>query len=382
MFDDPRILHIDDEKEIRENVKEYLEGEQIPAWGQPQVVSCEDFGDALPVLEAERFDLVILDIRLGSREEEGISIEDELGVRTLAEIRDRRFVPIVFWTGLPGNVEHLAGPLVRVLEKTTGLPTLLAGICEVFATRLPAVNRALQRLVEDEQRRYMWDFVAAHWQQLEATEDHTALAYLLARRLAKSILGPGIDYVAGALGESSQTFPPSADIHPVELYVQPPIAGSALQAGDLLKDGSASCESWWLVLTPTCDLLQDKAEHVLLAMANPLEHHPAMATWRAAESKNQIKSARSKVDDLVRQKTGGQADRWLFLPAAINIPDLVVDMQQLASVSRQEADVLERIASLDNPFAEEAVNRFGRYYGRIGTPNFDSGPILDRLKAE
>lgn len=378
MFADPRILHVDDDEKTRQNVSDYLGSEEIPGWGRPQIVSSRCFEGALSMLEAERFDLVILDVRLGPLDEEGISVEEEAGVRTLADIRSRRFVPIIFWTGLPGRVEHLGGPFVRVMERTKGLPELLTTICDVFATRLPAVNRALLRLVEDEQRRYMWDFVAEHWQQLEFADDHTALAYLLARRLARSISGPGIQQVAKALGATDQSLPSVANIHPVEMYVQPPIADSTLQIGDLLKGDAASRAGWWLVLTPSCDLLNNKAEYVLLAEADPLDEHETMTAWRAAKSTTKRRS----VEDLVSQKTGGQRDRWLFLPAAINVPDLVVDMQRLLSTPCKTAEALERVASLDSPFAEEAVNRFGRYYGRIGTPDFDSGSIMARLDGE
>lgn len=378
MFSEPRILHVDDDEQARRNVSEYLEGEEIPGWGRPQVVSRGRFEDALSLLEAQRFDLAILDIRLGPTDTEGISAEEEAGIRTLREIRARRFVPIIFWTGLPRSVQHLADPLVGVLEKTTGLPRLMQGVCETFATRLPAVNRALLRLVEEEQRRYMWDFVAEHWEQLELADDRTALAYLLARRLARSISGPGIQQVAESLGATDQSFPSAASIHPVEMYVQPPIADSTLQIGDLLKGEADSRERWWLVLTPSCDLLNNKAEYVLLAEADPLDGHKAMTAWRAAKSTTKRRS----VEDLVSQKTGGQHDRWLFLPAAIDVPDLVVDMQRLLSTPCEAAEALERVASLDSPFAEEAVNRFGRYYGRIGTPDFDSASIMARLGGE
>lgn len=40
---------------------------------------------------------------------------------------------------------------------------------------------------------------------------------------------------------------------------------------------------------------------------------------------------------------------------------------------------LKRIASLDSPFAEAAVNRFNRYYGRIGTPDLDAEGAFARL---
>ena len=152
-----RILHVDDDQEVLDEARQYLEGEEVSDWGHPEVVGISSFDEALNFLERERFDLVVLDVRLGSAQEE-VDIEDEAGFVALRQIRDRRFVPIVFWTGLPGAVQHLASELVLVREKTELLPVLSEAINSLFETRLPAVNRALLRLMEDEQRRYMWDF--------------------------------------------------------------------------------------------------------------------------------------------------------------------------------------------------------------------------------
>jgi CheY-like chemotaxis protein len=375
---DPRILHVDDEDDVRENVKEFLEGENVPDWGRPEVVGTGDFDEALRLLEAERFDLVILDVRRGSRDE-GISVEQEAGVGTLAAIKARRFVPIVFWTGLPGNVDP-EPPLITVGEKTEGLPVLTDLVRSAFATRLPALNRALRRMVEDEQRRYMWDFVSKHWETLHEVGDHTAVAYLLARRLARSISGQGIVAMAHALGENVEALVPSGDIHPVEIYLLPPLGDQELLAGDILEGCTGGRDGWWLTLTPSCDLVNEKAEFVLLAVADPLPDHAFFQRWIAAEP-GKDKSAMQRVEGLIRQKSGGQDDRWLYLPAALSVPHLVVDMQRLVSIPCAEAKALRQVASLDSPFAEEAVNRFNRYYGRIGTPNFDPAPLMSGLAA-
>ena len=42
---------------------------------------------------------------------------------------------------------------------------------------------------------------------------------------------------------------------------------------------------------------------------------------------------------------------------------------------------LERLASLDSPFAEALLARFSRYFGRLGTPDLDVAVLLQRLRA-
>ena len=42
---------------------------------------------------------------------------------------------------------------------------------------------------------------------------------------------------------------------------------------------------------------------------------------------------------------------------------------------------LERLASLDSPFAEALLARFTRYFGRLGTPDLDVAVLLQSLRA-
>jgi CheY-like chemotaxis protein len=372
----PRVLHVDDDCDWLGDVKEYLQGEEIPDWGRPEVVTAASFSDGLDALEAQRFDLVVLDVRLGAHKKSEVTVDEEEGVKTLNAIQARRFVPIVFFTGLPNIVAALQGPLVRVVEKTAGLPALLEAVGWLFGSRLPAVNRALLRLVEEEQRRYMWDFVANHWGELDEAGDHTAVAYLLARRLGQSLSGPGIQRLAHDLGEAGGTFPTADRIHSAEMYVMPPLETDGAEAGDILHGPIDGRDSWWLLLTPSCDLANNKADYVLVAPATLLTEYPAFVAWETSGSNNQ----RDKVKELVKHATDGQRDRWLYLPAALDVPDLVVDFQQLTTIPCADLDALARVAALDSPFAEAAVNRFGRYFGRVGTPDLDVEGILQRLR--
>ena len=373
-----QILHVDDDAESLEQAREYLQGEEIGGWGEAQVESLQTFSDALALLETRRFDLVILDVRLGGYEPVDAPPEEEEGARTLEEIRRRRFVPLVFWTGLPERARHLEGPLVRVRNKTDGLPALVEAVRDLFNTRLPAVNRALLRLIEDEQRQYMWAFVARHWSELSEGADHMELAYLLARRLGRSLSGPGIQRLAADLGGRGPRSPAPGRIQSAEMYLVPPLPDTRPGVGDLFRDDTGEGGgTWWLVVTPSCDLEHDKAEAVVLAACDRLHDDPRLLAWREnPESGNR----RRRVSDLVEHKTGGQNDRHLFLPSAPTIPDLLVDFQRLRSVTPEELGAMQHVASLVSPFAEAMVSRFTRYFGRVGTDDLDVDAIMGRLR--
>lgn len=372
----PQILHVDDDEESRAQARDYLEGEEIGGWGRPQVESLGTFTDALARLETHRIDLVVLDVRLGGYEPHDESPDEEAGVRTLEEIRSRRFVPVIFWTGLPERARHLEDPLVRVLDKTDGLPALVAAVQGLFDTGLPTVNRALLRLIEEEQRRYMWDFVARHWSELSQGGDQTALAYLLVRRLGRSLSGPGIERLAQELGGSESGSAAQGTIHASEMYIVPSLEDTKPGVGDLFREVSDDGDLWWLVVTPSCDIEWEKAERVVLAACDSIDHDGRIQRWRETDNANN----RQRVKDLIGHKTGGQDDRYLFLPAAPTIPDLVADFQRLRTVTPEELDVMDRVASLVSPFAEAMVSRFTRYFGRVGTDDLDVDTIMNRLR--
>jgi CheY-like chemotaxis protein len=382
MADAPKwqLLFVDDEEDTCQQVKEYLEGETISESGEfPVVETLTDFDKALETLETRRFDLLILDLRLGPHDE---TREEEAGARTLQVIQQRRFVPVVFYTALPHLVRDLETPLIRVIEKGPSPEPLLEAIKNIFTSRLPKVNRALIRHLEMVQRDYMWEFVAKHWEQFGSTADHTALAYLLARRLALSLSGLGIQQLAQDLGDATGVGVTEGLVHPMRYYVMPPVEKSPL-AGDLYQGHIEDQSGYWVLLSPSCDLVigREKAERVLLARCLPLAEQPEYQRWQTGLPKPSGPADRTLQAMLRNNRQNSQAERFYFLPGALTLPDLIVDFQQLVTLPRAQMTALERLASLDSPFAEALLARFGRYFGRLGTPDLDLEVILNRLRA-
>ena len=55
-------------------------------------------------------------------------------------------------------------------------------------------------------------------------------------------------------------------------------------------------------------------------------------------------------------------------------------MTATTTLQRDRMGGLERLASLDSPFAEALLARFTRYFGRLGTPDIDVAVLLQRLR--
>ena len=99
------MLVVDDDPETLRLVKDILEGETLTSEGDTVVVETQtSFADALGQLEANRYDMLILDVREGDYD---LSPETEAGTTLFTKIKQKRFLPIIFYTGLPNLVSSI-----------------------------------------------------------------------------------------------------------------------------------------------------------------------------------------------------------------------------------------------------------------------------------
>ena len=376
-----RLLVADDEIDICRQVKEYLDDAVLAADGDERlaVETVTNFDDVINMMEYHRVDLLILDVRM---QVHGGSSEKEAGERVLEEVQQKRFLPVVFYTGLSHLVEHLETPLVRIVEKTQGLSTLGHVVQEVFETGLPQVNRALVRHLETVQRDYMWEFVASNWEDIRRDGDRLSLAHLLARRLVSSLSGSGMQQLATDLGDALAPDGDEEKVHPMRFYVFPPVEGQSPQSGDLYQGSIDGTDGYWILLTPSCDMVKgrEKARWVIFARCERLEQQSEFTNWHAALPEPSATLERELKDLLGNNRRRNQPERFYYLPGVLTLPHLLVDFQQLSILPLDELPNLNQMASLDSPFAEALLARFTRYFGRLGTPDLDVDGLVMRLR--
>ena len=369
-----RVLAIDDEAESLDLIKEVLEAEPLADSGSVEVIQENNFDAALELLERHRIDLVVLDIRLGT----GPGADIEAGPRTRNAVHRVRFVPIVFYTGLPNYADSDDdNPFVEVVTKGSSLQDLRQCVDRLLASGAPQVQRALIVKMEEVIRNFMLGYVAPQWaDKFEGEPGKANLAHILARRLSVALTGTELSKVIKGLG-----YQVSSDaVTPLRYYLVPPV-GATPMVGDLHeishKDHKLELGSWWVVLTPTCDHVQGKADFVLLAKCNLLED--MQVHKNVAQHSNPSTSQEDKLKAILRNS---QSPRYYYLPAAFNIPHLNVDFQDLHTISSKDLNAMKPAASLDSPFAEELQSRFAAYYGRIGSPDLDWTPIFNAIRGQ
>ncbi len=363
-----KVLSVDDDKEMQDALERAIAG----GFDDDEFLFTKttNFEEGINYIRDGRFDLVFLDVNDEASDPDP-SIEGgnkpQRGEELLEVIKSERFLPVVFYTGYAAKVTHLASPVVKVVEKGAELNEIRTAVGEILDTKLPH----LYRKIEDLSRNYIWESLdslfSSKVEGLEAYE----IALLAARNLSLNLSQFSVRDLLG-LEESK--------IKPLEMYLYPPRPETCSPA-DIFKKRNDG--SMWMVLTPACDFEQNNVENVLLAKVVPVSEHPLYIDWvkeaasfnrlskeeqRAKAAKSGVNSARNEVKNLVK---GRYKQRYKFLPGTFFIPDSVVDFQEVRIEPRINEAEFEVVCSLDNPYREELLQYFSRYYGRIGTPDLD-----------
>ena len=355
-----KVLFIDDDPKILKDVAELLQGSKTNNY-QIEKVDTGDFQKGMNLLKSEEYDLVVLDLCKGEPAPES----EKIGEDILKEIQSKVFVPVIFFTGLPGHVEDLSSHMIRVVNKGEGIEALESEITFIAKSGMIPLKKQIFGITQESLRYFFWEFVHQKKDIIDQIKDEISLGYLLLRRLAHSL---SKEQIRELLNDDKIL---EGKAHPMEFYIYPNDEGE-YECGEILQKG----EEIFIILTPTCDFVQSenrprKAEKVLLAAANALEKTKEYQKYLD----NPVKFKQS-LSSLIESRKG---DRYFFLPGTPFISNYVIDFQDKLMMSYDDLKGYTRIAKLDDPFVQSMISTFTRYYNRIGFPDLDSEYILSQI---
>ena len=372
------VLVVDDVQGVAEQTAELL-NRTLNADSPTErilAMSVDSFDDALETLSRGGIDLLVLDvIQQGKTAPE---LEGELkGIDVFQQVRSRQFLPIVFLTARPNEVEDYKNPpFVYVVSKQAGDVNreLAQCISECLESPFPRISRRLQNHIDHVSRDFMIEFVEENWNELSDNEED--IAHLLMRRLGVSF-DRGSDILAKVSDGSS---PQPGKVPPIRYYIVPP--PKDFRMGDILKrigegNGHGGTDQWRIIMTPSCDFSNNKVDSVILATCTTLDEFEEYSKWMHNSSEN----ARDGIQRLLGgNPKGRQQGRYYYLPQAWKLPHLVVDLQKVLNIPYKDLQHYEKIASLDSPYSESLSQQFQHYIGRIGTPDLNVDLVIEQLK--
>ncbi|UOQ61503.1 hypothetical protein MUN76_05925 [Leucobacter rhizosphaerae] len=349
-----RVLIIDDNAQMAADAqREIIDGFEENPDIDVDVSVQTDFDQGFSIVRDGGSDVVVLDVRRDASN--SMPADETVGHEVFHEIKEARFAPVIFWTALPENVQDEAmAPLVSVVGKED-IDQLPATIEAAIASRTVDTITTIEEHVTSVLTKHMWTELGPNWAEYTDGVDPATVAQVLISRLAR-ILDDDREHAFTA--------------HPSHRYIYPP-ASDMRSPGDVIREPGGD---WWVVLTPACDFEQKKCEFVLLARAGQLETHKKYLGWTATKSSGKWAELRK---DVLMATQG----RFHYLPAFRNIPDLVIDLENVRSVTAETLEAMEAVASLVSPFSEALLVQHSHFRGRIGVPDLDAELIKQRLEA-
>ncbi|MGD8195257.1 hypothetical protein ACEXQB_012280 [Herbiconiux sp. P18] len=349
-----RVLVIEDNVNLSRDAKREIDD----SFGADDEIAVEviienDFDNGYARIAAGECDIVVLDVR---RDAVAATAEDlEAGRGVFQGVRNIRFLPVIFWTAAPQHVEdEVTPPLVVVLSKED-LDKVPDAIRAAIDSQAVEIMAEIELTVSKTMREHMWDELAPNWTEYAEDGMSASIAKILIARVAQ---------VLQDQGDTELTARPS------HRYLYPPVSPSH-GPGDLLREG----DHWYSILTPACDLEQDKVEFVLLARAMPLSEHPKYVAWESSSPRSA-----SKWGD-VANVLKGRIPRYYYLPAFRDIPELVLDLEDVRSVRKGVLSGYSHVASLVSPYSEALLVQHSHFRGRVGVPDIDLALVKERIEA-
>lgn len=357
-----KILYIDDDDSILKDTKDLLEDAEL--YGSKLIVDIEkDFDGAIVRLSKENYDLLIIDVFRG---EVTITNTDQAGKEVLKKVRETRFIPVIFYTGLVHAVEELKSAVVGIVRKSDGVEALKSEIGGFAKSGLVSIRNDILVYTDKNIREFFWDFVENNWENLKDKVEREDLKLLLIRRLSLLL---SKEHLPQLLGDSEGN--PEISL-PMQYYIFPPVTSNRYETGDILqKEGKTL-----IILTPTCDLVlrqrsSNGTEIALLVEAQHLEERSEYKDYienRSGEKKNELK-----------RLLGNKKSTLFYLPSFPLMDDQVIDFQYVVAESVENLKNYNKIAKLDSPYAEAVLSAFIRHYNRVGTPDIDVDKVISRL---
>ncbi|MBE6482589.1 MAG: hypothetical protein E7Z94_09535 [Actinomyces ruminicola] len=359
-MDTVRVLIIEDQDREANDARREITDRFTSDSGLKAAVTIErDFDRGFEIVEAQNADVVVLDVRRDVSDTD--SGDDLAGKYVYERIKRACFTPIVFWTAVPRAVDmYEMRPLVSVIAKddTHLLPD---AIHHAVTSDALTTIRNIEANAAEVLRRHMWDELAPNWNEYAQFDGANDVAQVLLSRLARII---------------DEQRDPVLLSRPSHRYVYPPVSDRH-SPGDILR---ASDSTWWIILTPACDFEQNKVEFVLLAGASSLTENDKYIEWR--RSLDNGSNGKNKWNNLKRAVLGASSGRYYYLPAFREIPDLVVDLDNLKTVSLPDLNDTDftHVGSLVSPFTEALLAQHSHLRGRIGVPDLDFAALQQRLQ--
>jgi CheY-like chemotaxis protein len=354
------LLFVEDDKTQLEMINDALsDWSKSNAPRSFHLTTCQAVDEAKEALSFSRFDCALFDLRLPSTAGQKSSAD---GGNELAKIAFRKNgIPTAVISGNPADLEpELAeAKLLKAFFKGKGDPYKDAIIWFANLWDMMTVLASVRANIQSCGAEIFAGRVWPQWREFKKLKtDMGGLTSIVTRQYA------------GHIAEFMRVGEGSPDWHPFENYIRPALREKPY-TGDIFDFDN----QYWIVLTPPCDMSNEKVTNVILAHCD----RAALPEWKDRVAELSKAQPKKDVAKYFRNQINQNIDASRhFLPPLDGVP-IQVNFKEL--ITKPFDDLKKgltfRIASVAPAFLTNLTQRFGAYMSRTGQPNIDINHFAD-----
>ncbi len=363
-----KLLIVEDEKDIRDSYEK-----QIKLFNKDFPADFFEADYAINYSEADNnmgydYDAVILDLKLSKTD------VDYKGKELLEEIKSNlRYVSYVI-TGNPEAIEEQKADenaFFRIRVKGEANADFTVILKEIRAIYNTGITRILGNtgVIEEYLNNIFWNHLSSSvdlWINDNKRNNE---------QKEKSLLRYTLLHMQEYIDEEVEVY------HPNEFYITKPVKKNIF-TGDIIEWR----DSRYVILTPSCDIVLRKggkrnASKILLCkiklLSEVVENYNTLTKDTGKSNENRTR--------FYKYIQNNNKQNFHFIPKGTSIDAGLIDFQDKLTVPENEvvkyieSKEMVRIATVSQPFLKDIISRYSNYYGRQGSPDFDSDEIYDLL---
>lgn len=324
--------------------------------------------EAMVLLYKEDFNALIVDLSLNIKDNN----KEYEGNILSKNILNKEIIPIIVRTGFPKMIdEELEKNIVKCYPKDE--PTLeqiieeLLEFCNDPAFKILGSKGQVNKYIKE----FFWDLLPQCFKNKKEEINKVDI------ETQKKVI---IRYVSNWLNNKYIYDDEYLSVEPMEMYMFPnPI--EQICNCDIYED-SRSKEKF-IVLTPTCDLANHKAENILFAKIRSFNEDRFKKIYEVMEKESN--SGKKEAESWFRN-SHKESMKYHFLPKVSFFEGGFIDFSSLICLAydkeknKFEKRDLCKIGTITDAFKKDITARFSSYYQRQGQPTFNTESVLKNFR--
>lgn len=348
-----KILIVEDDKPT---IQSYLDNiESFNKVSDVQIVAevKDNLADAKNSLISPDYDAAIIDLKLSSN-----SVDLE-GLEIVDEIQNKLRFPMFIVSGSLGQVEREESAFFKKRSRDGNFKDILTEITGIYKT---GVTNILGRkgTIEEYLNSIFWNHMS---NSMDLWINDTTRS---PQEKENSLLRYTLLHMQEHIDEELEKY------HPSEFYITKPIKKNIFTGDIVILD-----KSRYLILTPSCDIVlrsdgKRNADFILFCKIKPL--YGMVKNYDLLKIDTSSKNPdRTRITNFFHNKN----QKYHFIPKAESLESGLIDFQDKLTISNSEVNALleankiERIATISQPFLKDIISRYSSYYSRQGSPDFN-----------